>query len=82
MQQTQIERKSDTRRKIQIGGLVIKAGLDHLFDMNEAILLGALLEVAAKAKNNEAILDKWQNLGIQSMKKVNKYTIPLDPYHA
>jgi len=37
-----MERAADTRHKIQLGGLVIKAGLDDLAS-NE--LLGALLEI-------------------------------------
>jgi hypothetical protein len=37
------ERKLDTRRKIAIGGLVIKAGLDH---EDPAVLLGMLLSAA------------------------------------
>ncbi|MCE8000530.1 MAG: conjugal transfer protein TraD [Rhodobiaceae bacterium] len=37
-----MERAADTRHKIQLGGLVVKAGLDDLAS-NE--LLGALLEI-------------------------------------
>lgn len=37
-----MERAEDTRRKIQLGGLVVKAGLDDLAS-NE--MLGALLEI-------------------------------------
>ena len=37
-----MERAADTRHKIQLGGLVIKAGLDDLAS-NE--MLGALLEI-------------------------------------
>jgi hypothetical protein len=33
------KRKADTRRKIELGGLVIKAGLDGY---NKAVILGAL----------------------------------------
>ncbi len=36
-------RKADAYRKIQLGGLVIKAGLG---DLSKVVLLGALLEVA------------------------------------
>lgn len=38
-------RKEDTRRKIELGGLVIKAGLDQ---EDRAVILGALM-LAAKA---------------------------------
>ena len=37
------ERKQDTRRKIQLGGLVIKAGLEN---ETTAVILGLLLEAA------------------------------------
>ncbi|EBM9045544.1 conjugal transfer protein TraD [Salmonella enterica] len=36
-------RKEDTRHKIELGGLVIKAGLG---DEDKAVILGALLEAA------------------------------------
>ncbi len=38
--QSKHERKADTRHKIELGGLVIKAGLG---DTSKAIVLGALL---------------------------------------
>ena len=41
---TAAERKRDAHEKIQLGGIVIKAGLRTV---DKAVLLGALLEVAA-----------------------------------
>lgn len=38
------ERRNDTRHKIELGGLVVKAGLRHA---DKAFILGALLEAAA-----------------------------------
>ncbi|PRA80181.1 conjugal transfer protein TraD [Ochrobactrum sp. MYb29] len=38
------ERKQDARQKIELGGLVIKAGLRHA---DKAFILGALMEAAA-----------------------------------
>ena len=38
-----IDRKADARRKIQLGGLIMKAGLD---EEPAAVLLGLLLEAA------------------------------------
>lgn len=46
-----MERAADTRHKIQLGGLVIKAGLDDLAS-NE--LLGALLEIKDILDNPDA----------------------------
>jgi hypothetical protein len=37
------QRKLDTRRKIQIGGLAIKANIDYLFDMDTKRMLGAFI---------------------------------------
>jgi hypothetical protein len=45
------ERKSDTRRKIQLGGLVIKAGLEG---ETTATLLGVLLDAAEKLNSKSA----------------------------
>src|SRR4051794_20845698 len=42
---TAAERKRDAHEKIQLGGGAIKAGLRTI---NQAVLLGALLEVAAR----------------------------------
>jgi len=54
-----IERKTRTRKLIEVGGLIAKAGLDHLAS-NE--LYGALLEIAAKAKDAAKIKD-WEEKG-------------------
>ncbi len=43
------ERKSDTRRKIQLGGLVIKAGIEN---EATATILGLLLDAAEKLNNS------------------------------
>jgi hypothetical protein len=37
-------RKDSTRRKIQMGGLIIKAGLGEIFDTSPEIILGLLCE--------------------------------------
>lgn len=41
-------RKGDTRHKIELGGLVIKAGLG---DEDRAVILGALLDAARAIKS-------------------------------
>lgn len=42
------ERKRDTREKIQLGGLVVKAGLRAA---DRAVILGALIDLARRADN-------------------------------
>lgn len=46
------ERRADTRNKIQLGGLVIKA---ELGEEETAVLLGAFLEVADNLKGSNAV---------------------------
>ncbi|MBF5059710.1 conjugal transfer protein TraD [Candidatus Neptunochlamydia vexilliferae] len=58
------ERKVRTRRLIELGGLVSKAGIDEL-DSNA--LLGALLEI--KEKVQEETLKKWQEKGEAAFEK-------------
>jgi hypothetical protein len=57
-----LDRKQDTRRKIQLGGLVKKAGLDV---QPTAVLYGLLLEAAEslQSENAEAIKSQWRLKG-------------------
>jgi hypothetical protein len=57
-----LERKEDTRRKIQLGGLVRKAGLDH---EPTAVLFGMLLEAVEllQAEDAESIKARWRIKG-------------------
>ena len=56
------ERKEDTRRKIQLGGLVKKAGLEN---ESTAVLFGLLLEAAEKlqATNSDHVRTGWKIKG-------------------
>lgn len=53
--QSSSERKRDTREKIQLGGLVVKAGLRSA---DRAIILGALIDLARRADNQK----EWARL--------------------
>jgi hypothetical protein len=57
-----MERAADTRRKIQLGGLVIKAGLA---DESAAVLLGLLVEAARSLKgdNGPALRGRFKEAG-------------------
>jgi Conjugal transfer protein TraD len=62
---TDAERRRDTRRKIQLGGLIIKAGLT---DEEPAVILG-LLTAARRALAGQqaaASRQRWKELGDQS----------------
>lgn len=44
-------RKKDTREKIELGGLIVKAGLRY---EKRALLLGLLIEAASRIRDDEA----------------------------
>jgi hypothetical protein len=49
------QRRERTRHLIELGGLVQKAGLVELADDDRATLYGALLDLAAKAREAHAL---------------------------
>src|SRR3954463_5919060 len=53
MRAWQVERRKRTRHLIELGGLVVKAGLVNLTGDDPAIILGALLWMADKLKSNQ-----------------------------
>lgn len=57
-----MERKADTRQKIQLGGLVKQAGLAEL---KTAELLGLLLEASEQLQptTQQATLSRWRSKG-------------------
>ena len=57
-------RKKDAHEKIQLGGLVNKAGLR---DADKSVVLGALLEVAEAIDNdNREQIKRWRSAGKQA----------------
>lgn len=67
MREREQQRKQDTRRKIELGGLIIKANLDGL---SKAQLLGLLVEAASKiaGDSRSPILQHWRQTGDQAFK--------------
>ena len=54
-------RKQDTYEKIQLGGLVVKAGMR---DVEKAVILGSLVEVARAIEENDlAKIKAWHSEG-------------------
>jgi hypothetical protein len=53
MREWQVKRRERTRQLIELGGLVVKAGLVELTDDDRATLYGAFLTVAAKLRGDE-----------------------------
>lgn len=55
------QRKVETRQKIQLGGLVVKA---NMAQHSKAVILGALIEAAeALERNDEGILELYRIKG-------------------
>nr|WP_277349450.1 conjugal transfer protein TraD [Sphingobium sp. TB-6] len=58
-----VQRRERARHLIQLGGLVHKAGLVDLTDDDRATLYGAMLELAAKARDDGDALVLWKRRG-------------------
>lgn len=60
-----VQRRERTRHLIELGGLVIKAGLVDLTDDDRATLYGAFLTVADRLRSEERVnaLTLWQRKG-------------------
>lgn len=54
------KRKADTRRKIELGGLVIKTGMDSF---NKSVILGALSHTMQLLEDNENYLTLFESRG-------------------
>ena len=61
----QVKRRERTRQLIELGGLVAKAGLVELTDDDRAVILGLLLEAAAKLRSDDGRdqLALWRRRG-------------------
>ena len=60
-----MERRERTRHLIELGGLVQKSGLVELADDDRATLYGAMLDLAARAGNDDGAnaLALWKRRG-------------------
>ena len=65
------ERKIDTRNKIELGGLVIKAKLGYLQEKHKEVILGALIDAYNKIHDQaagEQHFQFFQKVGNESFK--------------
>jgi hypothetical protein len=53
MREWQVERRKRTRRLIELGGLVVKAGIVDLTGDDRATIFGALLWMAGKLQSDQ-----------------------------
>lgn len=60
-----MKRRERTRHLIELGGLVIKAGLVELVEDDRAVLLGIMMEAAARLRgeDREQALALWGRRG-------------------
>jgi hypothetical protein len=68
MRTWQVERRKRTRHLIELGGLVVKAGLVNLTGDDRAMILGALLWIAHKLQSDQGELARavWVAKGKQA----------------
>ena len=57
------DRKTDARKKIMLGGLFVKAGLDHMHPQDAYILYGMLLDCKRVMQVKPEVRERWANLG-------------------
>lgn len=65
MREWQIARRERTRHLIELGGLVVKAGIIDLTDDDRATIYGALLAVAdtLRGPDRDTALARWKRKG-------------------
>jgi hypothetical protein len=56
-------RKKDTRDKIELGGLIVKAGLRY---EKRALLLGALIDIAERIQGDEDERSRLASIGAKA----------------
>ena len=61
--QTSEDRKKDTREKIALGGLIVKAGLRY---ESRALLLGLLIDAKSSLSANEAERARLTGIGTEA----------------
>ncbi len=63
------EGKADARKKIMLGGLFVKAELDHFHTHDPATLYGMLLDAKTRMQDDPTLTNKWRTLGQELMKQ-------------
>ena len=63
------DRKSDARKKIHLGGLLVKAGLDYMHPQEAYIIYGMLLDCKRVLGTKPEIKNRWKELGKDLLNK-------------
>lgn len=63
-----MKRRERTRHLIELGGLVVKAGIVELTEDDRAVMLGLLVEAAARLRSEEReqVLTLWRRRGMRT----------------
>ena len=61
--QTSEDRKQDTREKIALGGLIVKAGLRY---ESRTLLLGLLMDAKSRLSGNEVERARLMGIGVEA----------------
>ena len=80
MRDWQVNRRERTRQLIELGGLVVKAGLVELADDDRATLYGAFLTIAAKLRGDDRgqVLVLWKRKGMRAFDDEKCGRAPID----
>lgn len=62
-------RKKDTREKIELGGLIVKAGLRY---EKRALLLGALIDLSQRLKADQTERSRLMAIGAEAFGKADE----------
>lgn len=58
-----MDRKADARKKIQLGGLIVKAGLDYMHPHDAYVLYGMLLDAKGAMRTKPEVINRWKEMG-------------------
>ena len=62
-------RKKDAREKIELGGLIVKAGLRY---EKRALLLGALIDLSQRLRSNDTERSRLMAIGAEAFGKTDE----------
>ncbi|WP_104668099.1 type IV conjugative transfer system coupling protein TraD [Ensifer adhaerens] len=62
---TIVARRKDTREKIELGGLIVKAGLRY---ETRALLLGALIDIGQRLKVDDGERNRLTKIGAEAFR--------------
>jgi len=68
------QRRQRTRHLIELGGLIVKAGIVDLTDDDRAVILGALLDVRHRlqGEHREQALSLWRRRGSRAFESIRQ----------